>query len=45
LADTGAQFLYDLQSGFVGGFALVDFERDRAYAGVASSSIALADPG
>jgi hypothetical protein len=45
LADTGAQLLYYLLRGFVGGFTLVDFEGDRSYTGVASATIALADPG
>jgi hypothetical protein len=45
LADAGAQLLYYLLRGFAGGFTLVDFEGDRSYTGVASATIALADPG
>src|SRR6266436_4920182 len=45
LADTGAQLLCDLQSGFVRSFALGDFERNRTHAGVSAATIAIADPG
>jgi hypothetical protein len=45
VGDIGAQLLDDLQSGFVGGFNLVDIERDCPNAGVATAAVALADSG
>src|SRR5258708_7739050 len=43
LSNGGAQLLGDLQSGFMGGFALGDVEGDCSYSGVASAAITLAD--
>jgi hypothetical protein len=45
LTDGGAQLLYDLQCGFVSGFALVHLKGDGSDAGVAAASVTLADSG